>query len=192
MATPDLSGYVTVAQRLAAAFAAHPELRIVETPARIVELGDRIFVVGSVTVYRTPDDPLPTVGESWEPFPGRTPYTRDSEQANAQTSALGRALGYMGFGSSESIATADDVARARSRNETPPEPEPARKAIGSKAAPKPATVEPITDAERVTPGMLRVIEAKAKRFDVEIPLIRTKAEAEVWLSRHAGFEGAEP
>lgn len=184
MPAPDLSGYVTVAARLTAAFAAHPELRIVETPARIVELADRLFVVGSVTVYRSPDDPLPTVGESWEPFPGRTPYTRDSEAANAQTSALGRALGYMGFGSAESIATADDVARARSRNDASPEPKktPPQVAGSNSQSPPPS--------EKVTPGMLRVIEAKAKRFDVEIPLIRTKAEAEDWLNRHAGFETA--
>jgi hypothetical protein len=45
----------------------------------------------------------------FEPYPGRTTFTKLSEQANGATSALGRALGYMGFGIDKSIATSNEV-----------------------------------------------------------------------------------
>ncbi len=45
----------------------------------------------------------------FEPYPGRTTFTKLSEQANGATSALGRALGYMGFGIDKSIASSNEV-----------------------------------------------------------------------------------
>lgn len=194
MASPDLSGYVPVVERLQRALAAYPELRIVERPARVVELGDSVFVVASVTVHRTPDDPLPTSAEAWEPFPGRTPYTRNSEAANAATSALGRALGYMGYGLTTSIASADDV-RARSG-----EPEPAHNREGREGMPKPAREPareklrasianpPQHDPDAIPAGMRAVIDAKAKRMGVELPTLANRAEATEWLNRHNGFD----
>lgn len=188
MASPDLSGYVPVVERLQRALAAYPELRIVEQPARVVELGDRLFVVASVTVFRSPDDPLPTTAEAWEPFPGRTPYTRDSEAANAATSALGRALGYMGYGLTVSIASADEIrARTDTPADSPPKPArstPPRRPTGP--GPQPA---PSDDPTKIPPGMLRVIEAKAKRMGVAVPELGDRDEATEWLNRHNGFDG---
>jgi len=106
----NLDGYVTVNQRLLAALAKYPELRIVEEPHQVETIADQIMLVCAVWVYTTPDDSRPVRGTVTEPFPGKTPYTRNSELMVGYTSAVGRALGYLGFGIDRSIATSDEVA----------------------------------------------------------------------------------
>ena len=59
--------------------------------------------------WRDPDDKLPAVAFCWEPFPGTTPYTRDSEQMNAATSALGRLVAIMLPGAFTKQASANEV-----------------------------------------------------------------------------------
>lgn len=61
--------------------------------------------------YRTADDPRPGVGHAFEPVPGKTPYTKDSEAMNAETSAWGRAIVALGF-ETKKIASAQEM-RAR-------------------------------------------------------------------------------
>lgn len=89
---PDLTDYNTVPERLTAAKAGYPDgrfrSRIVEVPAAFADK----FLAVEATFYRTPDDPMPAIGLAWEPVPGTTPYTRNSELQNAETSAWGRAL----------------------------------------------------------------------------------------------------
>ena len=91
----NLGDYVDVPTRFRLALDKWPDLRVVETPAEIVTIGDRTFISVTMTVYRDPSDPLPCVATCWEPFPGTTPYVRDSEMMNASTSCLGRVLGMM-------------------------------------------------------------------------------------------------
>jgi len=105
----DLSDYVDVKTRLLAALEKYPQLRITEHRPTWLEIGGQIFIECGVTVAREPDDPVPVTAYMYEPFPGRTPYTKMSEQANGATSALGRALGYMGFGITASLASANEV-----------------------------------------------------------------------------------
>jgi hypothetical protein len=105
----DLSEYVDVKTRLKQALATFPQLRIVEHRPEITQVGDQLFIECSVTVSRDPDDPIPVTAYMFEPYPGRTTFTKLSEQANGATSALGRALGYMGFGIDKSIATSNEV-----------------------------------------------------------------------------------
>lgn len=112
----DLSDYVDVKTRLVQALEKYPQLRITEHRPVPVEVGDQIMIECAVTVARDPDDPVPVTAYMYEPFPGRTPYTKLSEQANGATSALGRALGYMGFGITASLASANEV---RNRQEQP-------------------------------------------------------------------------
>jgi len=60
-----------------------------------VEMPDgkiKCFMVYSAAAYRSPDDELPGVGYAWEPIPGPTNFTRDSELQNAETAAWGRAM----------------------------------------------------------------------------------------------------
>jgi hypothetical protein len=105
----DLSEYVDVKTRLKQALKVFPQLRIVEHRPEITQVGDQLFIECSVTVSRDPDDPIPVTAYMFEPYPGRTTFTKLSEQANGATSALGRALGYMGFGIDKSIATSNEV-----------------------------------------------------------------------------------
>ena len=105
----DLSEYVDVKTRLKQALALYPQLRIVEHRPEITQVGDQLFIECSVTVSRDPDDPIPVTAYIFEPYPGRTTFTKLSEQANGATSALGRALGYMGFGIDKSIASSNEV-----------------------------------------------------------------------------------
>ena len=114
----DLKDYVDVPTRFRLALDKWPDLRVVETPAEIVTIGDRTFISVTMTVYRDPSDPLPCVATCWEPFPGTTPYVRNSEMMNCSTSALGRVLGLMiPFGK---IASFEEVQNRQ--NEQPPEP----------------------------------------------------------------------
>jgi hypothetical protein len=106
----NLDGYVTVNERLKLALAKYPDLRVEELPFQIVEIGEQTNLHCTVRVYTTPDDSRPVLGSVLEPVPGRTPYTRGSELMVGMTSALGRALGYLGFGIDKGIASNDEVA----------------------------------------------------------------------------------
>ena len=100
----NLDGYVTVNERLKLALAKYPDLRVEELPFDIVEIGGQTNLHCTIRVYTTPDDTRPVLGSVLEPIPGRTPYTRNSELMVGMTSALGRALGYLGFGIDKGIA----------------------------------------------------------------------------------------
>lgn len=109
----DLGDYVDVRHRLELALLQYPDLRVVENEPQLVTMGERVYIQCAVTVYRTHDDPTPGRAYCWEVWPGRTPYTKDSEQMNGATSALGRALGYMGFGIKAGLASANEVRTAQ-------------------------------------------------------------------------------
>ena len=91
----NLSDYVDVPTRFAALLAKWPELRIKEHRPEIVTIGDKTFISVTMQAWRTPDDPQPCQATCFEPFPGKTSFTRDSEQMNASTSCLGRLAGLM-------------------------------------------------------------------------------------------------
>jgi len=104
-----LEGYTPVNERLLQALERYPELSVVEAGYEVVTIGDRCFLECVVWVYRTPGDEHPIRGSVLEPFPGRTPFSKDSELAVGMTSAVGRALGYLGFGIAKGIASSDEV-----------------------------------------------------------------------------------
>ena len=91
----NLSEYVDVPTRFAALLAKWPDLRIKEHRPEIVTIGDKTFISVTMQAWRTPDDPIPCQATCFEPYPGKTPFTRDSEQMNASTSCLGRLAGLM-------------------------------------------------------------------------------------------------
>ncbi len=91
----DLSNYVDVPTRFAMALERWPELRLIENRPEVITVNDKIFIAVTVQAWRTPDDPIPAQATAWEPIPGLTPFTRNSEMMNASTSALGRVLGFM-------------------------------------------------------------------------------------------------
>ena len=91
----DLSNYVDVPTRFAALLAKWPELRIKEHRPEIITIGDKTFISVTMQAWRTPDDPIACQATCFEPFPGLTSFTRNSEQQNASTSCLGRLAGLM-------------------------------------------------------------------------------------------------
>ena len=115
----SLDNYVDVATRLRLAFEKYPDLRIQETNREVIEMPDKsCFIRCTVTVWRDANDPIPAIATAAELYPGRTPYTKNSENEVGFTSALGRALGYMGFAISNAIASRDEVQAAQSRQQT--------------------------------------------------------------------------
>lgn len=114
----DLGNYVPVNQRLLDALGRWPDLRVQETGFDIMRIDEQTFLVCEVTVWRTADDPKPSIATAAEPFPGKTPYTRGSERMVGFTSALGRALGYMGIGINEAMASSNEV-EARQTGDRP-------------------------------------------------------------------------
>lgn len=114
-----LGDYNDVASRMREFFERYPEGRLrPASPWRIETVGDKQFVVYEAAAYRGPDDTLPGIGTAWEPFPGRTPYTRDSELMNAETSAWGRAILAVGAADTKKgIASAEEVRNRRADRE---------------------------------------------------------------------------
>lgn len=111
----DLGDYVQVNDRVLAWYETHPDGRIVADPPTLVAVGDRWFIASTARAYRNPDDQQPCQGSAWEPFPGKTPYTRDSEAMNAETSAIGRALAAAGVGVRRGMASRDEINMRSSR-----------------------------------------------------------------------------
>ena len=106
----NIDNYVDVPTRLAEAMKRWPNLRIQETNAEVVTMPDgSTFYRCTVTVWRDETDPIPSIATAAEPYPGKTPYTKNSEFMVGMTSALGRALGYMGCGANKSIASRNEV-----------------------------------------------------------------------------------
>jgi hypothetical protein len=140
--------YVDVAARLRKFYEQHPDGRIQSTPPEIIDIAGQMFLGVTSTVWRTPDDPLPCVGTAWEPFPGRTAFTKDSEAMNAETSAMGRALAAAGI-SVKKIASADEIAhRQPDPPPRPPAPNRNRKpSKPSKPAAGPVVEIPVAEAK---------------------------------------------
>ena len=103
-------GYVTVNERLKAALDRWPDLRVVEEDFQIHEIAGETYLWTAVYVYPTPDETRPIRGQVLEPIrPERHPL-HHSELMTGFTSALGRALGYLGLGIDAGIATSDEIA----------------------------------------------------------------------------------
>lgn len=124
----DLSNYKTVPERIAEAKARYPEGRFQTELLYIPDHPDYIAV--KAKFFRTEDDPTPGEGVAWEIVPGRTPYTKDSELQNAETSAWGRALvAAFAVDASKGIASREEVQNRQ--------PEPRPRSGGRKVTPSP-------------------------------------------------------
>jgi len=81
-----MDDYVDVAERLRMFKEKYPE------SIQFIDFAGKSWVVYTAAAYRNPDDPRPGHGTAWEPVPGKSNFTRDSETSNAETSAWGRAI----------------------------------------------------------------------------------------------------
>lgn len=102
--------YIEVSERILKFYEEYPQGRLVcnENPLGM-RFGEQDFVAVHARAFRTPDDAHPGDGWAWEPVPGTTPFTRNSELMNAQTAAIGRAIVSVGLLASRSIASAEEV-----------------------------------------------------------------------------------
>lgn len=114
-----LDSYVTVSERIARWYVDNPDGRIVADPPTVVEIAGKTFIASTARAYRSPDDSAPCQGSAWEPYPGTTNFTRDSEAMNAESSAVGRALALAGIEVKRGMASREEV---RNRQPAPPKP----------------------------------------------------------------------
>lgn len=74
----------------------------------------RVYIAFTAAAYRNADDKLPGIGTAWEPIPGPTSFTRDSEMQNAETAAWGRAIvAVLAADTRKGIATKDEIANRK-------------------------------------------------------------------------------
>ena len=172
--------YVDVAERLRVFYAKHPDGSI---QSELTRLPDGWLC--KAFAYRSPADSLPGIGHAFEPVPGRTTFTKDSEAMNAETSAWGRAIVACGF-PTKKIASADEV---RNRQDGGSSPEP-KEAATSAAAGEPPTGHSSSEEEE---GLTAAIFAAAETLGVHNDVVgmvadskrkRTPEEHLAWLRRN--------
>jgi len=117
-----MDDYVDVAERIRLAKELYPEMSFQTLEDVLVEVNGAYFVRVKVALYRDPADARPAIAIAWEPIPGKTPYTRDSEAMNAETSAMGRCCIAIGI-PSKKVASKDEI-KARLAEVTPIKPDP--------------------------------------------------------------------
>ena len=125
----SLDDYVDVAERIRIFRDRYPEGALQpldpSAPFQIVEVGGQTFIAYTAVAYKGPGDTLPGIAVSWEPFPGKTPYTAGSELMNAETAAWGRAIVAALAADTKKIASLDEVrARRQAENAGHPSAEP--------------------------------------------------------------------
>lgn len=114
----DLSNYVDVAERMAMFREKYPEGSVQTTIVQLPDAFAASFIAVEARAYRAGDDPRPGVDTAWEPVPGKTPYTRDSELMNASTSAIGRAIvAALAADTKRGMASADEIRNRRADND---------------------------------------------------------------------------
>jgi hypothetical protein len=172
-----LESYNDVAARIVEFRSKHPEGSLqpsnLDEPFRVVDIGERTFVVVVAAAYRTPDDPRPGIGMAYEPFPGTTPYTRGSELQNAETSAWGRAIvAALAADTRAGVASRDEIRNRQGEREYDPnnpaaikrqareEVEQVRQAVIGKAT---AAIEAAGTEDGLMEVARRITEAVSKR-----------------------------
>jgi len=120
----QLDGYVDVAERIRQLREKHPEAVLrpwnPDEPFKIMNIGNREFIVYTAACYRTPDDPMPAVAVAAEPAVGKTNYTRDSEVMNAETSAWGRCIVACLAADTQKVASLNEVQNRRAEQQQSP------------------------------------------------------------------------
>jgi hypothetical protein len=110
----DLADYVDVKTRIELFYEKYPEGSIQFEFMGLMGVNSE-HIWGIARAYRNPEDPRPFTGTCSELAQGKTPFTRGSELANLETSAIGRAIGSAGIGLGQSMASKQEVTAAQAR-----------------------------------------------------------------------------
>lgn len=110
--------YVDVATRIRDFKAQYPEGSLQQVRLEFHTVGEQQYILYVAACFRTPDDQRPGIGSAWEPVPGKTPYTKDSEVMVAETSAWGRAIVAATGADTKSVASLDEVNARKKPQET--------------------------------------------------------------------------
>lgn len=170
----SLDDYVDVAERIRIFRAQYPEGSLQPhnpaEPFRIVEVAGSTFIAYTAVAYRSPSDTMPGIAVSWEPFPGKTPYTAGSELMNAETAAWGRAIVAALAADTKKIASLDEVRARKAQDEHPARSAPAPQPAQAPAKPR---QDPASEAQE------RAVYALSKKLGKLPPPKNslTKAEA---------------
>jgi len=108
--------YVIVADRVHAVLEAEEiKLNYSIIDEKYFELDGRHFITVTIKIYTDTMESRTFMGTSEIKFHNAAPKSADEKSPIecAETSAIGRALGFAGFGLIDSIATDDEIARAR-------------------------------------------------------------------------------
>jgi hypothetical protein len=111
--------YVDVATRIREFKAAYPDGSLQQVRLEFHTVGEQQFILYVAACFRYPDDPRPGIGSAWEPVPGKTPYTKDSEVMVAETSAWGRAIVAATGADTKAVASLDEVKNRQAPTQAP-------------------------------------------------------------------------
>lgn len=108
--------YIDVATRIVEFRKAYPQGNLSQVKLEFLkDFGGKDWVVYTAAAYRSPEDTNPGIGTAWEPVPGPTRFTKDSEVQNAETAAWGRAMvAALAVDTKKGVASSEEI-----RNRTP-------------------------------------------------------------------------
>lgn len=123
-----LDGYVDVATRIIEFREQYPDGSLTQVSIEFLrDFAGKDWVVYTAAAYRDPEDQRPGIGTAWEPVPGPTKFTRDSEVQNAETAAWGRAMvAALAVDTRAGIATQEEVRNRQADPIVKTEPAPQR------------------------------------------------------------------
>ena len=102
--------YIDVATRIVEFREKFPQGSLQQVKYEFVTVNGKDWIVYTAAAYRSPDDQRPGIGTAWEPIPGPTNFTRDSEVQNAETAAWGRAMvAALAVDTKKGIASSEEV-----------------------------------------------------------------------------------
>lgn len=103
--------YIDVASRIVEFRKTWPQGSLTQVSLEFLkDFGGKDWVVYTAAAYRSPEDQNPGIGTAWEPVPGPTRFTKDSEVQNAETAAWGRAMmASLAVDARKGIASSEEV-----------------------------------------------------------------------------------
>jgi|TARA_R110000744_G_scaffold32469_4_gene75990 hypothetical protein len=102
--------YIDVASRIVEFRGKFPEGSLTQVDLQFLNFAGKDWVVYTAAAYRSPEDQNPGIGTAWEPVPGPTRFTKDSELQNAETAAWGRAMmASLAVDARKGIASSEEV-----------------------------------------------------------------------------------